>query len=320
MSRSEFNCLTVRTIRSLAGDRWFARGEAYLEQGRVNDLNAEGRRLVANVIGTQTYRVRLSCRNSRIEFSCTCPVGEDGNFCKHCVAVALAWVEGESTLRETSPSADKQNSNLRSFLEAQDRHKLVDLILQEASRNRRLKDRLDFETARAQPTGPDVAVFRKAIRSATRTTGIDYYSMPRFARRLSEVIDSIKGLLDDGHAKAVVELTEYAFNRLEKVIGQVDDSDGHFGYILPELAELHHSACLQAPENPLMLAKRLFDWELNSEWEFFSQTAAIYADVLGPEGLREYQRLAEEHWSQVPTFKPGDDDSQSHGFRFALLR
>jgi uncharacterized Zn finger protein len=318
MPTSALNCLNVLSIRSLAGDRWFARGEAYLKQGRVDNLSTDGRRLSANVTGTQTYRVRLSCRNSRIEFSCTCPFGEDGNFCKHCVSVALAWIEAESTLPEPNQPVAKHNSELQSFLEALDHQKLVDIIMQEASRNRRLRDRLDFEAARAQPTGPDVSVFRKAITSATRTTGVDYYSMPGFARRLSEVIDSIKSLLDDRHAKAVVELTEYAFTRLEKVVGQVDDSAGHFGYILPELAELHHSACLQAPENPLMLAKRLFEWELNSEWEFFSHAAAIYADVLGRKGLREYQRLAEEHWSKVPTLKPGDDDSERYGFRFRL--
>ncbi|MGH9968842.1 MAG: DUF6880 family protein [Pyrinomonadaceae bacterium] len=318
MPISALECLSVLNIRLLAGDRWFARGEAYLQQGRVNDLRADGRRLAANVTGTQTYRVRLSCRNSRIEFSCTCPVGEDGNFCKHCVAVALSWIDGESTLHEPNESAPKHNSDLRSFLETQDHQKLVDLILQEASKNRRLKDRLEFETARAQPTGPDVSVFRKAITSATRTTGIDYYSMPRFARRLSEVIDSIKSLLDDGHAKVVVELTEYAFTRLEKVIGRVDDSDGQFGYILPELEELHHSACLHALENPLILAKRLFEWELNSEWEFFSHAAANYADVLGSDGLREYQRLAEEHWSKVPILKPADDDGERYGFRFRI--
>src|SRR5947207_3875991 len=142
MPISALKCLSILNIRSLAGDRWYARGEAYLQQGRVSDLRADGRRLTANVTGTKTYRVRLSCRNSRIEFSCSCPVGEDGNFCKHCVAVALAWVEGESTPGGPNQSA---TSNLRSFLEAQDHQKLVDLILQEALRSRNLKDRLEFE-------------------------------------------------------------------------------------------------------------------------------------------------------------------------------
>jgi uncharacterized Zn finger protein len=158
MPRSALDCLNVPNIRSLAGDRWFARGEAYLQQGRVSDLNADSYRIIAKVTGTETYRVRLSCRSSRIEYSCTCPVGEDGNFCKHCVAVALAWVEEESTIRDpkestirdSNLSAVKHKSDLRSFLEAQDHQKLVELMLQEASRNRLLEERLEFEAARAQ--------------------------------------------------------------------------------------------------------------------------------------------------------------------------
>ena len=49
-------------------------------------------------------------------------------------------------------------------------------------------------------------------------------------------------LLNDGHAPAVIELTEYALARLEKAIGNMDDSDGYMRDILPELQNLHHRA------------------------------------------------------------------------------
>ena len=148
MPTSPLDCLNLHNIWSLAGERWFARGETYLQQGRVSDLSADGYRITANVTGTETYRVRLSCRSSRIEYSCSCPVGEDGNFCKHCVAVALAWLEEESTIRDPNISAVKHKPDLRSFLEAQDHQKLVELMLQEASRNQSLEERLEFEAAR----------------------------------------------------------------------------------------------------------------------------------------------------------------------------
>ena len=57
---------------------------------------------------------------------------------------------------------------------------------------------------------------------------------------MHQVIDSISTLLDDGQHKAVVVLTEYALTRLEKAIGEMDDSDGHMGDIVPALQELHH--------------------------------------------------------------------------------
>jgi uncharacterized Zn finger protein len=233
------DCLTESLLRSLAGDRWFARGRSYQQEGRVTDLTTTGDSLSARVVGTETYRVRLSCKQSRINYSCSCPVGEEGNFCKHCVAVGLAWLSEETS--ELRVPASHQES-LQSFLAGLDQKALVNLVLGEASRNRRLRERLELEAARQRPSGIDLSKFKKAITSTTRTSDIDYHSMARFARRVLELIESIRDLLEDGHAAAVVELTEYFFSRLERAIGEVDDSDGYFGDIIPDLAELHHEA------------------------------------------------------------------------------
>lgn len=306
-----FDCITKRTLQTLAGERWFNRGKVYMKQGRVADLIMRGESLSANVAGAETYRVRLSCRNNRLTYSCTCPLGADGNFCKHCVAVGLAWLEEPAA---TSVKAD----SLQGFLERMDRKELVELIVNEASHNKRFREQLELQKALAIPTAPDVTVFKKAITDATRTTGIDYYAMPRFARRLEETIASLWPLLEAGHSKAVVELTEYAFARLEKAIGRVDDSDGHFGEIIPELTHLHHQACVLGKEDPIALARRLFKFEIATEWDFFSQGSAVYADVLGKEGLLEYRRLAEEIWSTLPELKPGDDSHLKFGDRYRI--
>lgn len=71
---------------------------------------------------------------------------------------------------------------------------------------------------------------------------------------------------NDGHAQAVIELTEYALARLEKAIGNMDDSNGYMSDILPELQNLHHRACLDIRPEPCALARRLFEWELKSDW------------------------------------------------------
>jgi hypothetical protein len=142
--------------------------------------------------------------------------------------------------------------------------------------------------------------------------------MPRFAGRLLEVINSVRDLLARGHVAAVVELTECAFKRLENAIGQVDDSAGHFQEIIPQLTELHHAACVMAQEEPVSLAQRLFQYEVNSDWELFHGASEIYSDVLGQEGLQGYQRLAEELWSDLPALKPGDDVNERYGNRFRI--
>jgi uncharacterized Zn finger protein len=136
MPESSLDCVNIDRVRSLAGDRWFARGQAYVQQGRVTNLRVSRHNISASVSGTETYRVKISCNNSRISYDCSCPVGADGNFCKHCVAVSLAWLENDA-------------SDLRAFLEQQDRDSLIELILDEASNNRTLRERLESEASRS---------------------------------------------------------------------------------------------------------------------------------------------------------------------------
>jgi uncharacterized Zn finger protein len=296
--------LTIRKARSLAGGRWFARGEAYFEQGRVSGLNEQRGKIAAFVEGTQNYRVKLWDDGAALGYSCTCPLGDDFEFCKHCVAVALAWLETPA-VSPKSANAETSDLELLSFLEQQDKGKLIELVLLEASENPRLRDRLTLEAARLSSSGINLSVFRKSIAAALRTAGIDYYSMPRYARRVQQVIDSVAALLNDGHAQAVVKLTEFALAKLEKAIGEVDDSDGHMGEIVASVEELHLEACKLAHEESAVLARRLFERELTSGWDIFSGAAETYAEVLGSRGLEQYRLLAEAEWSQVPALEPG---------------
>lgn len=315
---SVLNYLSIREVRSLAGDLWFERGEDYFEQGRVTRLTENDGVVSAIVEGTQDYRVRLwPDVNDEIGFACTCPLGVNDQFCKHCVAAALAWNEkARESKKISNPKRKSQGDDLKSFLEQMEKDKLVEIVLREASENRSLSKRLLLEAARVNPAGLDLKAFRKSISAAMRTGGfVDYKSAARYARRIDQVVDSISALMDNGHAIEVVALTEFALNKLEKAFGEVDDSDGNMGDISSNLEELHHRACETAKEDPVILAKRLFEWEMKSEWDIFCGAVATYADVLGTSGLAEYRRLAEIKWKQVPALRPGAEKSQNYGDR-----
>src|SRR5207302_1949905 len=94
-------------------------------------------------------------------------------------------------------------------------------------------------------------------------------------------LSSIQDLLDAGHGEAVVQLCEHALEALEDAMGRVDDSDGYMASIRDHLVTLHHDACVEALQDAEALARRLFDWELYSEWEIFFGAASTYEDVLG---------------------------------------
>lgn len=306
-------------IRQLAGPRSFERGELYAQQGRVKKLTVGEASIRATVHGTGTYRVDLAIRGGGdIGWSCSCPVGSDGGFCKHCVAVAL--VASGTAARDTG---DEPVADVAGYLRDLEHEQLVDLVLDLASNDELLAGRLQLAATRAQATGtPPLRPFRDAIDGVFVTHDyVDYRSAYDFASNIDAVLDSLDELLADGHAEAVIELAEHALVRVEDAVGYVDDSDGWLGGIAERLVDLHLAACSEAQPDPNELAERLFQAELTAEtFDVFHAAASTYADVLGVTGLATYQRLADDAWSRLPSLGPGDEQRSWHGDRYRITK
>ena len=153
MPDSLIDNLDRRMLLELAGERSFERGEDYFDEERVRSLVEFEGMLAATVEGTEDYRVKLMIGSSGLSFSCECPYADEGNFCKHCVAVGLAWL----ALREAQNVSGEGHggiaglSGARAFLEQQDKATLVEMILHEALDNERACERL-IEAARTNST------------------------------------------------------------------------------------------------------------------------------------------------------------------------
>src|SRR5205807_6710729 len=132
MAKSPMNHLNLPKVRALAGDLWFARGEAYFQEGRVRDLTERHGKLSAIVSGTEDYRVRLWVEGDDLCYSCNCPLGDDEQFCKHCVAVALAWLQTSKEEKDFPiQRRESPENDLRVFLEQQEKDSLIAMLLHE---------------------------------------------------------------------------------------------------------------------------------------------------------------------------------------------
>ena len=298
-----------RAVASLAGRRSYERGVLYAENGRVRKLRVEGSRVEATVRGSSVYRVRLWVEDEEPSYECSCPMGDGGAFCKHLVAVALV-----ATGRTAIPADEEPPVDLREYLSALDQGKLVDLLLERAKDDELFEARLRMDAARAEPGPISTTAFRQAIDQAFVTHDyVDYRDMYDYASNVHAVVDTLRDLLADEHAEAVIELTEHALDRAEDAVGYVDDSDGYLGGIAEDLQSLHLEACEAARPDPVELAGRLFDRERHAgDLEMFYGAAGTYADVLGEAGLAEYRRLAQAEWDALPPLAPGDDRTWDH--------
>lgn len=292
--------LSRSALRRAAGARSFARGETYLAEGRVRAMREHDGLVHGSVAGTRDYRVSLGVLGDELACSCTCPVGRDGSFCKHVVALGLAWLDED---RPRGPSGEE----VREYLLGRPREELVELLLDRAAEDEWLSARLALAAAGASGPPPDVAAFAAAIDAAVEPEGfVSYREAFDYFSTVGAAIDEVEALLD-GHPAIVVELAEHALAALEEACESIDDSDGGLMMALDRLSALHLAACAACAPPSEALAERLFHMEMASDVGVFHGAAETYAEVLGPAGLARYRELAEAEWSRVPRLGPGDE-------------
>lgn len=300
---------TRAEIERLTDPKSYVRGLAYQHEGRVEFESRSADAVTAIVRGSMPYRVELR-RSPEISWACSCPVGEDGDFCKHCVAVALELAAEPDDRRQ--PQRDKLDGDpdLRKHLSGLDHEELVALLLEQVESDWRLRERL---TARALASGGGSVDVRAWTKRIDAVFGDDRYFVAYseaggWAQDIFEVIDALGDLVDAGHADAVVGLVEDAHRRADAAVQYVDDSDGWLTDIAGRLGELHLRACEQARPDPAELAGRLADLELTSELDTFHRAAATYADFLGGDGIAAYRKIIEPKWKATRKAK----DPYSH--------
>lgn len=309
--------VTPEILRRLAGTRSFERGEDYYEDKTVRSLRRSDNGVRAMVQGTHRYRVRLWNDDGGLGYDCTCPVGWDGDFCKHCVAVGLAWHAGGECGGDGSSGFTE--GDMRSYLQRLDKEELVSMLLDQAEEDDRLHRRLMVRAAQTTEGTADISVWKQALDDALEVDDfVSYREAHDYANDVEDVIDSLEDLLRDGQAEKVIDMAEYGLEEVERGLEHTDDSNGWMGGQLARLQELHLEACRMAPPDPEDLAERLFEWEIETPYDTFYQAVFVYADILGETGRAVYRRLAEAEWAKMPALAPGDEDTHRYGGRYRI--
>lgn len=98
----------------------------------MHHLYRDGEQLTADVNGTHVYHARITNDDGRVDGECNCPVGRDGDFCKHLVALGLTYLD-----RQKNAPTEKSRSvfSWKDFLRKCDRDELIKIILETSPNN-----------------------------------------------------------------------------------------------------------------------------------------------------------------------------------------
>lgn len=281
----------------MAGDRSFARGVGYVDA--VTGLGELPDGVTATVPGMGgRYRVRLTGElTAKLDGDCTCPYGQEGNFCKHCVAVGL------HLLRTTDPDVEQHGSNsgvpvgradgakfdVRSFLDTVPHADLVGLLVQQAQHDSGLFRKLQLMALTAMDT-PDLAELSRQVERLA-VDWLDHDAADEYANGADHLLQAVERLLP-AHAAAV----QRPLRRAMRHLGEAANVTEGGAYSITEAAaqawELYLRACKTAPPDPVELADWLVSFQLTGpEWPDVSLTDVV--DLLGDTGLSRYrERLA----------------------------
>jgi uncharacterized Zn finger protein len=262
----------VEALCDIAGEKVFARGVAYHEDGQVEIVTFDSIRILARVIGSEVYHCELVGAGKKFSGKCSCPAFSEWEFCKHLVATALTANNLDSA---AIGRASSRFVKIREHLRAKGVEGLVEMVVGLAERDSSLLKELELSAAAATADDTTLfAQFKKAITEATRTYGfVEYRKMRGWVQEIESVLNRITGLIENGRAALVLRLLDHFFTRMDAALENIDDSDGGAGGVYVKACDIHLAACRQAKPDPITLARALFAREVDSDLEFFKVRA-----------------------------------------------
>ncbi|MBK6756924.1 MAG: SWIM zinc finger family protein [Moraxellaceae bacterium] len=153
------NLLSQKQLQEYADYRSFERGLSCFEQKQVSVISSNESKISANVSGTRIYQTSLWGEGRYLESACTCEAFDDNGFCKHCVAVGLAWLAGVTPTEEE----DHIPNVITQYVQQLSQQKLVDIVLQQAAKDQHLLQQLLLSSHSLLDSNTKLANYKKLI-------------------------------------------------------------------------------------------------------------------------------------------------------------
>lgn len=273
-------------LEDLAGGRSFSRGQGYVEA--VRDLRDLPDGVVATVRGTDTYQVRLYNANGGLDGECSCPYGEEGNFCKHCVAVGLRLLDRKRTTGDTR-TRGAADVDVRAFIATLGHDELVGLVWQHVSDDPALYQRMLLRAIAGSET---VGLGRLAEQvERLEIDWISYGEESGYAERADAVVETLAALVSD-RAAEVQPLLRRAFCLVCQAAQRSEDDCGAAIGSAGAAWDAYLEACEIDPPDPAELGEWFAEFRLTAP-DGLEVSITDIGDLLGVEGLDAYWAVLE---------------------------
>ncbi len=300
--------VTRKALREEAGTTYFGRGLDYFKSGYVKKLEVHGNRIEGSVRGNRLYHCSIECDIDADGFygECSCPLGDDGEFCKHLVALGLAFVNGFET---PAPSAKQPDFKLAKFLQERSREELVALLNGAA---KQYPDLLEYFRMSYLPEASEALrkeLTQKIDRLLELAEECDYedcydydeqYEIEqdeeRLRQELKQLTDTMARMFSGTNAAMVMELAEYA---IEEAIRRDLQSEDACAGLISEMLSFYFKAVKRGLGKTADIAENMIEWEPLDSWGAMSQVGRYLMEA--PARIEKaWNTAALRLWREMP--------------------
>lgn len=291
--------LSDSSLIRLAGDAAFGRGAAYYQQGMVVSWNKKGSTITAKVDGSELYHVALKLNQRGLEGGCNCPASEGIDFCKHCVAAALAY-RAEQANQARLAEGDSED-RIRAYLEQMDKPALVEALLSLIEHDPALHQQWSLRADAALGVLDHKALRKRITAAFPINRGLFRYNQVHsYFNKAGVVIEQLTEQAPQLSADQCLALVDYALSRMSKALETIDDSGG-FRFGCEQMLHQLHIQTVQRLEWPAdKLAVYLYEKAFNGNEDLYPVIPDAYIDVLSNASLVAYHAHLQQAWDALP--------------------
>lgn len=297
--QDERELLSDRQLRKLAGEAAFGRGVEYFREGMVVGWNQSGTTINADVEGTERYRVILKLSKRSLEGGCDCPASEGIDFCKHCVAVALAYRTNQA--EEARLTEGDATDRIQAYLQQMDKPSLIEALQSLIAQDPMLRQQWSLR-ADAVLGVLDHKALKKRITAAFPLNRdlYRYGQVSAYFARAEVIVEQLAEQAPQLPADKCLALVDHALSRMARALETIDDSGGFRFHCEQILQDTHVRTVRRLDWSPAKLATYLYDKAFGGSEDSYPSIPDAYAEALGDAGMAAYHACLQRAWDDLP--------------------
>ncbi len=312
--------LTRKNLRNIAGTVYFNRGEDYFKAGCVENIKCCGNSIHAKIIGTRAYNVFLFLKNGKLAGDCDCPLGENGEFCKHKVALGLAYL-AKGTIPKV---AKKSEFNWVDFIKTLPRSGLEKIILEMSPYCSHIVERHRISSIPSKESLKreilqkidNLLKLAETLEDSPEYYNEDYYSERKeydFERANIEIL--LRKMKNDGNSQSLFEIIEFS---IDKICAETDYEGFFVSDFLDFLFRCYVRMAYENIQTPEHIALKIFEWQ---NVDKYGGSEVLYKDFedLPDEVKFLWFKKAIVQWQEFPIVKMGESRFDSKREKMELL-